>query len=68
MGTLKGTIARIHMDPNAQLKFCKARSVAYSLQAKVEKELDRLQNHGVIQPVKFFGMGNSNCTSIETEW
>ena len=40
LGTLKGTKARIHVDANAQPKFCKARSVAYTLQEKVDKETD----------------------------
>ena len=53
LGTLKGTKARIHVDADAQPKFCKARSVAYTLQEKVDKELDRLQQQGVIEPVKF---------------
>ena len=53
LGTLKGMEAQIHVPPNTQPCYCKPRSLAYSLKAKVEKELDRLQKAGVIRPVHF---------------
>ena len=53
LGTLKGTEAKICVDPNAPPKFMKARPVPYALKAKVEKELDRLQSEGIISPVEF---------------
>ena len=53
LGTLKGTEAKIYVDPNAPPKFMKARPVPYALKAKVEKELDRLQSEGIISPVEF---------------
>ena len=53
LGTLKGTEAKIYVDPNAPPKFMKARPIPYALKAKVEKELDRLQSEGIISPVEF---------------
>ena len=53
LGTLKGMEAQIHVPPNTQPRYYKPRPLAYSLKAKVEKELDRLQEAGVIRPVQF---------------
>ena len=53
LGTLKGTEAKIYVDPSAPPKFIKGRPVPYALKAKVEKELDRLQSEGIISPVEF---------------
>ena len=41
----------ISLYPTAQLRFCKLRTVLYSLKGKIEKELDRLVQQGVIEPV-----------------
>ena len=53
LGTLKGTEAKIYVDPGAAPKYMKARPVPYALKAKVEQELDRLQSEGIISPVEF---------------
>ena len=53
LGTLKGTEAKMYVDPSAPPKFMKALPVPYALKAKVEKELDRLQSEGIISPVEF---------------
>lgn len=53
LGTVKGVTAAIHVDPAATPQFCKARPLPYSLRGKVERELERLQNDGVIEPVEF---------------
>ena len=53
LGTLKGTEAKIYVDPSAPPKFMKTRPVPYALKAKVAKELDRLQSEGIISPVVF---------------
>lgn len=52
-GPLQGTEAKIYVDPSAQPKFVKARPVTYSLKAKIELELDRLEREGIISPVEF---------------
>ena len=45
--------AKVYVDPQAPPKFCKARIVTYTLRPKVESELQRLQQAGVIDPVQF---------------
>ena len=41
------------MDPNAQPHLCKARTVPYALQELVHKELDRLVEEGILEPVTY---------------
>ena len=53
LGTLKGSTAKIYVDPEATPKFMKARPVPYVFKAKVELELDRLQRENIISPVEF---------------
>lgn len=53
LGTLKGHKAKIYVDPDATPKYCKARPVPYAMQPKVEAELERLENEGIIKPVHF---------------
>ena len=51
--TLKGHETTIHEDPNVIPRYCKARSVPYSMKPLVNEELDQLVSQGVIEPVKF---------------
>ena len=53
IGTFKDIKAKIYMDPEAKPKFFKARPVPYAYLQKIEDELDRLENAGVIVPVQF---------------
>jgi len=48
LGKLIGHEAKIHVDPNAQPHFYKARTLPYALRSKVEEELERLEREGVI--------------------
>ena len=53
LGQLRGTTAKIYTIPEAQPKFYRPRPVPYTLRKKVEQELERLQQQGVIEPVQF---------------
>ena len=47
-----GCEAKIYVDPNAQPKFCKARTVPYAVRSLVEQELERLVKLGILEPVR----------------
>ena len=47
---MKGFKAKIFVDPDATPRFSKARSVPYAFWDKVEAELDRLVNVGILEP------------------
>lgn len=51
MGTVKGFTAKLVLRDDATPKFCKARFVPYSLRPKVEAEIDRLQDTGILTKV-----------------
>ena len=53
LGKAEGVQAKIFVHPQSTPIFHKARPVPYALKAKVEAELDRLQEHGIIEPVRF---------------
>ena len=52
IGKMKDFKAKLYVEEGAQPKFCKARPVPYALQSKIETELDRLLDAGVIVPVE----------------
>lgn len=47
---------KLCVDPNAQPRFFKRCTVPYAMRAKVEAELERLQQAGVIEPVEFLDL------------
>lgn len=53
LGLVEAAPAKIHVDPSAQPRFCKPRTVPYALKGKIEQELERLEHAGVIEPVQF---------------
>ena len=53
LGTMKGIKVAIALKPRHQPRFCQARVVPYALRPKVEAEIDRLREQGIISPVKF---------------
>ena len=52
MGKIKGVEAKLHINPEAQPYFYKPQLVPYALRQKVEEELDRLEEAGVIVPTQ----------------
>ncbi|XP_061570024.1 uncharacterized protein K02A2.6-like [Cololabis saira] len=53
LGTLKGMEVAIALKPDYVPRFCQARVVPYALRPKVEVEIERLCDQGIISPVKF---------------
>jgi len=52
LGCMQGPPVHLHVDEKAKPKFCKPRSVPFMLKGKVEAELQRLQDVGIISPIK----------------
>ena len=52
VGSLQGYQAKITLSADAKAQFHRPRLVPYTLQQKVEEELNRLQEEGIIQPVE----------------
>lgn len=52
LGKLKGAKVNVPIDPDANPKFVKARTVPYSMKEGVEKALVKLQESGIISPVR----------------
>ena len=48
LGTFKGPKVKIHVNPEGQPKFLKARPVPWAMTGKMEVELKRLQDEGMI--------------------
>ena len=53
IGTLKVMKAKFYVDDTVKPRFCKPRPVPFALRAKVDDELDRMQEAGIIRPVEF---------------
>ncbi len=53
MGKMNTFKAKLHLKHTAQPKFMKYRSVRYAIRPKVETELDRLEQEGIIKKVEF---------------
>ena len=53
LGKVTTTIAKIHVDADAQPIFHKPCPVPYAMRKKVDQELQRLEERGIIEPVEF---------------
>ena len=67
LGTLKGTTAKINVDPTATPIFYKARPVPYALREKIELDLERLERAGTIQPVQYSEWATSIVPVLKTD-
>ncbi|KAK6186733.1 hypothetical protein SNE40_006011 [Patella caerulea] len=57
LGKLKNVKAKLHVDEDVKPRYFKPRLVPISMRAKVEAELDRLVNEGILKPVEFSEWG-----------
>ncbi|XP_061379252.1 uncharacterized protein K02A2.6-like [Danaus plexippus] len=53
LGTYRGNPVDIQVKPNCYPRFLKARPVPYALKERIENEIDRLVEKGVLRPVSF---------------
>ena len=53
LGKAKHITATLHLEEGATPKFCNARPVPYAIREKIERELERLQRDGIIEPTQF---------------
>ena len=53
LGKLKNVKAKLHLKENTKPKFVKARPVPYALKPKIDKELDKLVESGVLEKVPY---------------
>ena len=51
LGTIKYFCAELNVEPTANAKFLKARTVPYALRGPIEEELDRLEKEGIIEKI-----------------
>ena len=51
LGTFVGHKAKIEVDPSAQPRYCKARTLPYAMRPQVEEELERLVTEAILEPV-----------------
>ena len=48
LGTLKGTTAKLHVYPQSRPRFYKSRPVPYAMRERVEQEIERLKQEGIL--------------------
>lgn len=53
LGTLKGHKVKIHVDPKAVPKFCKALPVPYVMRRMVKEEPECLTHERIVEPTQF---------------
>ena len=53
LGTMQGVKAKLFVEPESKLKFFKPHQVPYALKGAIEQELNRLENMGVIEKVRY---------------
>ena len=53
LSRVKGVEVKINVDKSARPRFFRPRPVPFALKGRIEEELKRLQQDGIIEPVKF---------------
>ena len=53
LGKLKNVEVKIELKDNVSPRFCKARPVPYAIREEVEREIERLVEQGIYEPVKY---------------
>ena len=53
LGVMNTFEARLQVKEGARPKFCKARPVPFALKEAIDRELDRLEAEGILEPVRY---------------
>ena len=67
LGKSSNITAAFHLKEQAAPRFCNARPVPYALGRKIEDELNRLQQEGIIEPVPFSEWASDSACD-EARW
>ena len=67
LGKLRNYIASLRVDPNTKLIFCKASHMPYALWEKVEKEQDKLESLGIIEPIQYSEWASPIVAVLKTD-
>ena len=51
-GKIKNSVAKLEVHDNVKPVFCKSRTVPFAMKKKIQEELDRLENDGIITKVQ----------------
>ena len=65
LGTLRNFKARLHIKENTVPVFLRARSVPYAMRTRIETELSRLEQEGVISKTNSSEWATPNCANCE---
>ncbi len=68
LGLLKGIEATVSLKPQSQPRFCQARNVPYALKPKVEAEINRLLELGVISSVTCSDWATPIVPVVKKKW
>ena len=53
LGTVQSFRAKLHVQSGVRPKFCKARSIPYTIKGAINLKLDRLESADIIQSVPY---------------
>ena len=67
LGTLKGTTAKLHVDPQSRPRFYKPCPVPYAMRERVEWEMKRLKQEGILRPVEFSNWAASIVSVLKND-
>ena len=68
IGSVNNIKATLHLKPDATPKFMKPRPVAYSLKPKIETELDKLEQQGIIYRVDTSEWATTKSSNSKERW
>jgi len=68
LGSFQGQQAKIEVDSETTPRFCKARTLPYSMRAKVEEDIDQLISEGILEPVEYADWAAPVVAVLKSDW